>query len=66
LALFLWVLAVGTIVYGAFLLTLSAWEDEKVKKAKDIIKWGIIWFLGVISASGIIFLIVNIMYSIGV
>ena len=62
----LWILAVWSIVYGSLLMTLSAWEDEKIKKAKDVIKWWIIGFIWLISASGIILLVVNIMYSIEV
>ncbi len=62
----LWLLAVWSIVYGSLLMTLSAWEDEKIKKAKDVIKWWIIGFIWLISASGIILLVVNIMYSIEV
>ncbi len=64
ISIFLWVLAVGSIVFGAFMLTISTWEDEKIKKAKDIVKWWIIWFLWIIFASAIVNLIVKIMYSI--
>lgn len=63
IALYLWVFAVWSIVFWGLMMTLSSWEEEKVKKAKDIIKWGIIWFLWLISASAIINLIVKIMYS---
>lgn len=62
----LWLLAVWSIVYGSLLMTLSTWEDEKIKKAKDVIKWWIIGFIWLISVSGIILLVVNIMYSIEV
>lgn len=62
----LWLLAVWFIVYWSLLLTLSAWEDEKIKKAKDVIKWSIIGFLWVIFASSIVLLVVNVMYSIEV
>jgi len=63
IALYLWVFAVWSIVYGWLMMTLSSWEEEKIKKAKDIVKWGIIWFLWLIAASAIINLIVKIMYS---
>ncbi len=46
----LWTLAVFAIIYGSFTLVTSIWEDDKVKKWKDIIKWWIIWFLWVIWA----------------
>jgi hypothetical protein len=41
------------------------WEDEKSKKAKDIIKWSIIWFIWVLTASVIVNLLVNFIYSSG-
>ncbi|MDD2907851.1 MAG: pilin [Candidatus Gracilibacteria bacterium] len=63
LSLFLGIGAVLGIVYGAFMLTISAGEDEKVNKAKDIIKWSIIGFLGLITASFIINLLVRVIYS---
>lgn len=63
IVLILGVLAVGSIVYWALLMTVSAGEDEKIKKAKDIVKWGCIWFVWMITASGIITLVVQIMYS---
>ncbi|MDD2870570.1 MAG: hypothetical protein PHS49_01145 [Candidatus Gracilibacteria bacterium] len=63
IALYLGVFAVGSIVYGSLMLTLSSGEDEKIKKAKDIIKWGIFGFLLLISASAIITLVVKLMYS---
>jgi hypothetical protein len=64
IALYLWVFAVWSIVLWGLMLTLSAWEEEKIKKAKDIVKWGIIWFLWIITASAIISIIVRIIYSI--
>lgn len=62
--LYLWIFAVFSIVVGSLMLTISAWEDEKVNKAKWVIKWWIIWFLWVISASAIITIIVKLFYSI--
>ena len=55
--------AVWWIVYGSFVMVTAAWEDEKIKKAKDIIKWSIFWFLWVVLASSIIALVVNFIYS---
>lgn len=66
LATFFWILAVWVIVYWGILMTLTLWEEEKIKKAKEIVKWWIIWFLWIISASTVIVLIVNIMYSLEV
>ena len=64
IAIYLWIFAVWSIVFWALMMTLSTWEDDKIKKAKDIIKWWIIWFLWLIFAQWIIKLIVRIMYSI--
>lgn len=64
ISLYLWVLAVWSIAYWSLMLTLSAWEEEKVNKAKDIIKWWLIWFIWLISITAIVNLVVKIMYSI--
>ena len=63
IALYLWIFAVGSIVFWGLMLVFSAWEEEKIKKAKDIVKWWIIWFVWIISASAIISIIVRIIYS---
>lgn len=65
LASVLALLAVGAIVYWAFLMTLSWWEDERIKKGKDIVKWSIFWFLGVVAAGGLISILVNFIFAIG-
>lgn len=64
ISVFLWVFAVWAIVYWALLMTLSHWQEDKITKAKDIVKWGMLGFLWVVSASAIITLIIRIMYSI--
>lgn len=63
ISLFLWVLAVTWIAIGAFMLTTSAGESDKVSKAKSIIQWSVVWFIWVLTAALIINLIVRIMYS---
>lgn len=63
ISLVLWVAAVGALVYAALLLQFANWEDEKIKKAKDIIKWTMIWFLLLISASGFIYVVINVMFG---
>lgn len=55
---------VGVIAYGSFMFTISTWEDDKITKAKDIIKWGIIGFIGILTANALIELIINILYGI--
>jgi len=56
--------AVGIIAYGSFMFTISTWEDEKITKAKDIVKWWIIWFIAILFANSLIELIINILYGI--
>lgn len=63
IALVLWVWAVWALVYAAILLQLSGWEDEQIKKAKNIVKWTLIWFLLLISASWIIYVVINVMFG---
>jgi len=63
IAWFLGLIAVWALVYAAFMMTISGWEEEKVKKAKDIIKWTLLWFLGVVMAWTLIAIVVNFMYS---
>ena len=65
IALYLGVFAVFAIVFGAIMLTISTWEDEKISKAKNIIKWWLIWFIAVITASFIINLIIRVVYDLG-
>ena len=57
------VLAVWSIVYGSFLMVISIWEDEKIKKWKDVIKWGMIWFLWIISAGMFIRFIIGVIMN---
>ena len=63
IALFLALLSVGSIIYWGLMMTLSAWEDEKIKKAKDIVKWSLIGFLWVVLATTIVTLVINVIYG---
>ena len=60
---FLALWAIFAIAFGSLKLTLSMWEEEKIKKAKDIIKWWVIGFIAVISAWFFIAVLVNLIYS---
>jgi hypothetical protein len=55
-------LAVLMIVYAWFLLVISTWDEEKIKKAKDILKWTILWFIWLLMAWLIVMLIVKLWY----
>lgn len=64
ISLLVWIIAVWALVYAWFLMQTSAWDDEKIKRAKDITKWVVIGFLLLISAWGIIYIVINIMYAV--
>ena len=64
LAQLLSLLAVWAIVYGGLLMTLSGGEEEKIKKGKDVIKWAIIWFLGVLFAGVLVRVVVELIFTI--
>lgn len=55
--------AVMSIVIGSLMLTFSSWDDEKVNKAKWVVKWWIIWFIWILSAWTIVTILIKIMYS---
>jgi len=63
IATFLSIFAVWAIVFWAFQMVISVWEEDKIKKWKDIVKWAILWFLLVVSASAFVRLITDVMYS---
>ena len=63
ISVILWLLAVAMIVYAGMLMQFSAWDDSKVKKAKDLIKWTLIWVIFLISAWWIVYIVINLMYS---
>lgn len=57
-------LAVGAIVYGAFMMTISVGDEEKVKKGKDIVKWSLLWFLALVLTGAIIRVVIELIFSI--
>jgi len=56
------ILAVASLVYAWLLFQLRNWEDEKVNKAKNLVKWVLIWTLLMVSASWIIALVITVIY----
>lgn len=54
------VVAIGAIAFGWFSMVMSGWEDEKLKKAKDIIKWAIVGLVGILLAEQILNAISNL------
>ena len=64
IATFLALWAIFSIVFGSLKMVLSTGEEEKVKKAKDIIKWWMIWLLAIVSAGFIVSVVVKLVYSV--
>lgn len=56
--------AIGAIVYGGLLMTLSIGEDEKIKKGKDVVKWALIWFLAALWAWAVVRLVIEVVFAI--
>ena len=57
-------IAIWSIAYAWFMMVISAWEEEKIKKGKDIVKWSILGAFWIIIASSLIAITVNLIYSI--
>lgn len=64
LAGFFWLLAVGAVVLGAFSIVVSAGDDEKLKKWKDIVKWGLIGFFALVIAGALVKLVIELVFSV--
>lgn len=64
LAKLFWLLAVGAIVYGGLMMTISWGQDEKIKKWKDIVKWSLLGFLAIVLTGSIIRLIIELVFDI--
>jgi len=62
IAIILAFLAVLYFVVWAIELILSAWNEEKLKKWKDMMKWAVVWFLAIVSAGSIISLLIHYFY----
>lgn len=64
LATLLSLIAIWAVVYGAWLMTVSLWDDEKIKKWKDVIKWAILWFLWLLVAGALVRIVIELMFSV--
>jgi hypothetical protein len=61
-SILLWFIAVAVLVYAAFLFQFAAGEDENITKAKNVIKYTLLWVLLLISSGSIIYVIINTVY----
>jgi Type IV secretion system pilin len=57
------ILSVGAIVYAALLYTIAAWDDERIKTAKNALKFGIIGFAVMLLSFGAVNAIVRLFYA---
>lgn len=63
ITLILSILAVLAYVVTWMQLQFSGWQDEAITKAKNSVIWISVWFIAMISVSGLIYIVVNVMYS---
>lgn len=57
------ILSVGAIVYAGVLYTIAAGDDERIKKAKGSLKFGIIGFTMMLLSFPLVNAIINLIYS---
>ncbi len=58
-------LSVGAIVYAGLLYVMYAGDEDRVKKAKSSLKFGIIGFVVMLLSFPIVNMIVGLIYSVG-
>jgi glucose uptake protein GlcU len=61
-SLLLWFIAVAVLVYAGYLFQFAAWEDENITKAKNVVKYTLLWVFLLISSGSIIYVIINTVY----
>ncbi len=59
------ILSVGVIVYAGILYTIAAGDDERIKSAKNALKFGIIGFVVMLLSFGLVNAIVRLFYATG-
>lgn len=59
----IWIIAVLMIVVAWMMMQFSWGDDWKIKKAKDIIKWTLIWVLIIWMAWTIVFVVINFIFG---
>ncbi len=58
-----WLWAVAMIVFSGLMMVLAGWADEKVTKAKNMLKWSVLWLVWIIMAWWLANIIVWLFYS---
>jgi hypothetical protein len=58
------IIAIGWIVYSGYLFTTSYGNNDTIKKAKEGIKWSLIWLLIALVSQQLINAVINLVYGI--
>ncbi len=58
---FLYLIGLFLIIYSWYNILTSVWDEEKVKKSKDIIKFTIIWLIIIFLANSIILFVIDVL-----
>ncbi len=58
-------MAIAAIVFAGFHMVTAYGDDEKHKKGKEALKWGIIGFATALLSFGLVNALVNFFYNIG-
>ncbi len=56
-------LAIWWIVFAWILFVIWLWNSDKTKKAKDALKWSLIWFVATLGSQQLINAIINFIYG---
>lgn len=56
-------IAVSFWIYGWFTILVSAWDEEKVKKWKNIVIYVVLWLIVIFLASQIVHWVINVMWD---
>lgn len=57
-------LAIWGLVYAGFQYVTAYWDDWKNKKAKDAVKWSLIWFFVAIISQQLVNAVINLIYEV--
>jgi hypothetical protein len=57
--------AIGVIVFAGIRYTTSAWDDEKIKSAKNTLIYAVVWFTLLLVAFPLVDIIIGFIYGLG-
>ncbi|EKE29488.1 MAG: hypothetical protein ACD_2C00163G0003 [uncultured bacterium (gcode 4)] len=56
------IIAIWGLVYSGFLFTTAYWNNDKIKNAKEWIKWSLIWLLLALISQQLVNAVINLIY----